>query len=118
MTYAEAMKIFEDYCLRDPATAVKDRIAALEAEVEEYRQSAAARKQAAEEWNAAWHERNREALAAESSLAAAREEAKGLREALTLLLALSDGLPTYPAGVGNAVAEFQRKARAALKGKP
>ena len=46
-------------------------VEALRAERDEWRQSAVARKQAAEEWNAAWHERNKEALAAEHSLAEA-----------------------------------------------
>ncbi len=47
---------------------------AMTKERNEWRRSAEVRKQAAIEWNTAWHERNREALAADSTVSALRAE--------------------------------------------
>jgi hypothetical protein len=91
MTRDEFVKLVDDVIIHGQARwpALLAAFDAQAAEVAEWRQSATARKQAAEEWNAAWHERNKEALAAESALSAVTARVEVLERAIRQTFALS-----------------------------
>ena len=104
-----AADVSEGWRLR--ALAAESEVEALRAERDEWRQSAVARKQAAEEWNAAWHERNKEALAAEHSLAEAVGALKEAESAMTWAL---DKSPEACQAMVKESAPWRIKARALL----